>query len=96
MSLFVVTHRHTPERCPARDPNKGRYLLDRLSKECASSFGITVHAEAIADGLHTLHMILEASDREQVDKYLAPFAQGGSVSVLPATPCEAVVQRANC
>lgn len=96
MSLFVVTHRHDPERCPAGDPNKSHYLLDRLSEECTSSFGITLHAEAIADGLHTLHMILEASDREQVEKFIAPFAQGGSVSVLPATRCEAVVQRGRC
>ena len=96
MPLFVVTHRHDPERCPAGDPNKGKYLLDRLSRESASSFGVTMHAEAIADGMHTLHMILEASDREQVEKFLAPFAQGGSVSVLPATRCEGVVQRGIC
>ena len=96
MSLFVVTHRHDPERRPAGDPNRGQYPLDRLSEECTISFGLTTHAEAIADGLHTLHMILEASDREQVEKFMAPFAQSGSVSVLPATRCEAIVQRGRC
>ncbi len=96
MALFIVTHRHEEERCPAADPSKGSYLLQRLSKEGANQFGITVHAEAMADGQHTLHMILEANDRQQVEKFMAPFAQGGSVAVEPASHCEDVIARARC
>jgi hypothetical protein len=96
MALFVVTHRHSQERCPAADPNKGLYLLKRLSKECTSTYGVTIYAEAVADGQHSLHLILDAADREQVERFMAPFAQGGSVSVLPASPCEDVVTRARC
>ena len=96
MALFVVTHRHSPERCPAGDPLKGPMLLKRLDKENAAMFGITIHAEAMVDGQHTLHVILEAGDREQVQKFMAPFAQGGSVSVLPASPCEHIIARGKC
>ncbi|MFQ6027663.1 MAG: DUF3303 domain-containing protein [Dehalococcoidia bacterium] len=96
MSLFIVTHRHSADRCPASDPSKGPYLLKRLSQESAEAHGIKIHAEAMADGLHSLNLILEAEDQEQVQKFMAPFAQGGSVSVLPASPCEVVVDRGRC
>ncbi len=96
MALFVVTHRHPPERCPAGDPGKGAMLLRRLSKEGAEHYGVTVRAEAMVDGLHTLTMILEASDRDKVQQFMAPFAQGGSVSVQPASFCKEVVTRGGC
>jgi uncharacterized protein with GYD domain len=96
MTLFVVTHRHSPERCPAGDPNKAMYLMKRLSKECTSTYGITIHAAAMADGQHSLYVILEAGDREQVERFMAPFAQGGSVAILPASACEEVIARARC
>ena len=51
MALFVVTHRHEQERCPAGDPAKGSMLLRRLSEEGAERFGVTIHAEAMIDGL---------------------------------------------
>ncbi len=96
MALFVVTQRHTPERCPASDPKRSAYLLRRLSKEGAKAHGVTVHGEALIDGLHILHMILEADDRGQVERFMAPFAQGGSVAVLPASSCVDAVTRESC
>ena len=96
MALFVVTHRHPEERCPSGDPAKGPMLLRRLSKEGAERFGVTVHAEAMIDGLHTLTMIVEAGDRDKVQEFMAPFAQGGSVSVQPANLCEEIVARGHC
>ncbi len=96
MALFVVTQRHSPERCPASDPKRSAFLHRRLSKEGAKAHGVTVHGEALIDGLHILHMILEADDRGQVEKFMAPFAQGGSVAVLPASSCEDVLSRESC
>ena len=96
MALFIVTHRHPPDRCPAGDKAKGPMLLRRLSDEGAKTYGVTVLAEAMADGQHTLNMILEAGNRDAVEQFLAPFAQGGSVSIQPASHCEAVVARGNC
>ncbi len=96
MALFVVTHRHEQERCPAGDPAKGPMLLRRLSKEGAETYGVTIHAEAMIDGAHTLHMIVEAGDRDKVEQFMSPFAQGGSVSVQPASHCEEIVARGAC
>ena len=96
MALFIVTHRHPPERCPAVDKAKGPMLLRRLSKDGAKTYGVTVLAEAMADGQHTLNMILEAGDRGAIEVFMAPFAQGGSVSIQPASHCDDVAARGIC
>ena len=74
MALFIVTHRHPPERCPAVDKAKGPMLLRRLSKDGAKTYGVTVLAEAMADGQHTLNMILEAGDRGAIEVFMAANA----------------------
>jgi len=74
----------------------GRMLLQHLSKANARKFGIELHGEAVLDGQHTLVLILEADQKEYVEQFMAPFAQAGSVEILPASLCEAVVERAGC
>ena len=96
MPLFVVNHRHPAKRCPASDSAKGPMLLRRLSAEGAERFGVTIHAEAMIDGAHSLTMIVEGPDHAKVTDFMAPFAQGGSVSVQPASHCEAIVARGGC
>lgn len=96
MTLFVAIHQHTPERCPAGDPAMGPALLGHLSPPIAAQYGVSVQAEAVANDKHTLYLIAEAADEEQLRRYLAPFAQAGSVEVLPASPCEAVISRGGC
>lgn len=96
MALFVAKHQHSPETCPAGDPQMGPMLLQHLSKDNAAKYGISIHGEAVIDGQHTLYMILDASDSEKVNEFLAPFAQAGAVEVLAANPCAAVVGRASC
>jgi len=48
------------------------------------------------EGAHSLTMILDGPDHAKVTEFMAPFAQGGSVSVQPANHCEAVVARGGC
>jgi uncharacterized protein with GYD domain len=96
MSLYFVRHQHAAETCPAKNPEMGRMLLQHLSKANARKFGIELHGEAVLDGQHTLVLILEANQKEYVEQFMAPFAQAGSVEILPASLCEAVVERAGC
>ncbi|MBO9367773.1 MAG: sulfite oxidase [Chloroflexi bacterium] len=96
MSLYFVRHQHAAETCPAKNPEMGRMLLQHLSKANARKFGIELHGEAVLDGQHTLVLILEADQKEYVEQFMAPFAQAGSVEILPASLCEAVVERAGC
>jgi uncharacterized protein with GYD domain len=71
-------------------------LLQHVSKPNAAQYGINILAEAVVEGQHTLQLILEANNTQKVEAFMAPFAQMGSVDVLPANPCEVVVSRGKC
>lgn len=96
MSLFVVQHRHDAERCPAKDPQKAPMLLKHLAPGNAKSYDLNIQAEAVINNAHTLYMIVEAKDRESVQRFMQPFAMAGSVEILPASTCEDVVTRGGC
>lgn len=96
MGLFVVQHRHEADRCPARDPKMAQMLLTHLSPENTTSYGLTIHAEAVVNKAHTLFMIVDGPDQKSVTRFMQPFAQVGTVEVLPASHCEAVVSRGGC
>ena len=96
MSLFVVEHKHTAESCPAGHPEMGPMLLQHISPANASTFGVTVQAEAVVDGAHTFYLIVKADDKEKVEKFMAPFSQAGTVEILPSSSCEKVVERKVC
>ena len=96
MSLFVVKHQHDEGACPAGDPQMAPLLQQHVSPGNVESHGMTLHGEAVIDGQHTLYLILDAPDQDRVENYMQPFTQVGSVDVMPASSCEAVVQRAAC
>jgi hypothetical protein len=96
MALFVARHEHPAERCPAADPAMGAMLLSHLAPENAARNGVTIRGEAVVNNAHTLYLIAEADAKERLEAFLAPFAQAGSVEVMPASSCEAVVTRGGC
>ena len=96
MALFVAKHQHSAETCPAKNPEMGPMLLGHLSDENAGKYGVSIHGEAVIEGQHTMYMIVDADDSGKVEEFMAPFAQAGSVEVLPATHCAAVVGRGGC
>lgn len=96
MSLFVVLHRHEPAHCPARDRQMAPMLLQHLSLANAKSYGLTIHGEAVVNNAHSLYLIVEGPDKESVHRFMRPFDQAGTVEILPASSCEAVVGRGGC
>lgn len=96
MSLFVVEHEHPVDRCPANNPEMAAMLLQHLSAANAAGYDITVQGEAVIDNAHTLYLILDAPDQENVTRYMQPFTQVGTVEIKPASSCEAAVARGTC
>ncbi|HUI28898.1 MAG TPA: DUF3303 family protein [Candidatus Acidoferrales bacterium] len=96
MALFVVQHKHSSETCPARSKEMGGMLLSHLSSRNAESYGVRIKGEGVINGKHTLYLIIEAPDEQQVKKFMEPFAMAGSVEVMSASPCEVVVERGAC
>jgi len=72
------------------------FLLKLLSAPEASKHGVKIHGEAVAKGQHHLYLIVDAPDEASVKTWLAPFAQAGSLDVLPSSTCEDVVARGKC
>ncbi len=96
MSLYFVRHQHSAETCPAKNPEMGQMLLQHLSKANVRKLGVDLLGDAVLDGQHTLVLIAEAEDREYLQNFMQPFAMAGSVEILPASTCEAVVERQGC
>ena len=96
MSLYFVRHQHTPETCPAKDPDLGQMLLTHLSPLNARKFGVSIQGDAVLDNQHTLVLILDANDPAQVENFMQPFKMAGLVDIWPASTCEVVVDRLGC
>ncbi len=96
MSLYFVRHQHTAETCPAKNPEMGQMLLQHLTKANARKFGVDLIGDAVLDSKHTLVLIAEAEEQEYLQNFMQPFAMAGSVEILPASTCEAVVERQGC
>ncbi|MBX6371226.1 MAG: sulfite oxidase [Acidothermus sp.] len=96
MGLFVAVHQHAAETCPAQDPAMGSMLLQHLAPANAAGYGVTIRADAVANDKHTFYLIAEAASQDQLERFLAPFAQAGSVEILPASTCETVVSSGGC
>jgi hypothetical protein len=95
IALFVVQHRHPPERCPASSEN-GPLLLSRVSAATAARYGVTIEAEALMDAEHLLLLIVQAASQEAVERFLAFLPGPGYLRVLPACNAEEAVQRGGC
>jgi len=96
MSLYFVRHQHAAEACPAKNSQMGQMLLDHLTKGNARKFGVDLLADAVLDGQHALVLIAEVEDVEYLRSFMQPFSQAGTVEIMPASTCEAVVERRGC
>jgi hypothetical protein len=96
MSLYFVKHQHSAETCPAKDPLMGSMLLSHISPVNARKYGVELQGDAVLDGQHTFVLIVDAQEKEQVEKFMQPFSQAGPIEIVPASTCETVVERAGC
>ncbi len=71
-------------------------LLMHLSEKNAQSYGLKIKGEGVINGKHTLYLIVEAANEQQVKKFMEPFTKAGSVEIMSASPCEVVVERGAC
>src|SRR4029077_8663412 len=96
MARCVVRHVHSPEKCPAHDPYRGAMLLNHLSRPSVAKFGLKIQGEAVVKDEHTMYLIVEAGDKLQLERFLAPFEGAGSVEIFPASTCSGAVAAGGC
>jgi DMSO/TMAO reductase YedYZ molybdopterin-dependent catalytic subunit len=96
MPLFIVRHQHSADGCPAHDPFMGASLLNHLSRPNVRKFGLRIHGEAVAQGEHTMYMIVEADDENRLREFMHPFQMAGSLDIYPASTCVRAVASGGC
>jgi DMSO/TMAO reductase YedYZ molybdopterin-dependent catalytic subunit len=96
MPLFIVRHQHTAEGCPAQDPFMGARLLNHLSRPNVRKFGLQIHGEAVAQGEHTMYLIVDAVDEGRLREFMQPFQMAGSLDIYPASTCVRTVASGGC
>ncbi len=78
--LFVVTHEHAPESCPADDPAPVHKLVD---ENHIRESGVKVLGSYVAPPEHVLYFVLEADEYAQVVRYFRPMMKIGNVDIVP-------------
>lgn len=96
MSLYFVRHQHSEATCPAKNPQAGEMLLTHIDRLNARKFGVDIHGDAVLDGQHTFVLIVESESPQNIENFMQPFKQAGSVEIIPASTCEVVVERLGC
>ncbi|MGW5153315.1 hypothetical protein [Rhodococcus koreensis] len=86
MTLFLVRHHHSAERCPAQDPEMGAMILNHLSRPNVRRCGVRIRGEGVVRDEHTLYFIADADDEDSL-RELGPFRRVGSLDIYPATTC---------
>ena len=81
MSLFIVRHQHPADGCPAQDPFLGASLLNHMSRPNVRKFGLEIQGEAVAQGEHTMYLIVEAVDERHLREFMHPFQMAGTVDI---------------
>lgn len=78
--LFVVTHRHTPELCPADELAPVHQMADEGH---IRESGVTVLGSYVAPPEHIIYFVLEADDYAQVVRYFRPMMKIGTPDIVP-------------
>lgn len=81
---FIVTHTHTPEKCPSGDPDMMKAVREvSPSSGFAEKCGVKVLSAWIAAPEHVLYFVLEADSYGSVVKYLQPIMKIGTAKITP-------------
>lgn len=68
--LFLITHIHSPERCPGlQGAEAGRAFLKTLSDEEASKVGVTLVGSYLAPTEHKLIFVVEAESLWNIEGF---------------------------
>jgi hypothetical protein len=81
--LFVVTHTHDAENCPADNPGP---MYDLMEEDHIKESGVTVVSSYAAPPEHTLFFVIEADDYSQVVRYFRPLMTIGNQRIVPVQP----------
>ena len=87
--LFVVTHTHSAERCPAHEGKEAvKKYYQRLSPNAAKRADVRIVGAYTAPSEHTQFLILEADSYLSVTKFLGGLQTIGTTDITPVSTVE--------
>lgn len=93
MPMYLVEHQHTDATCPAQTPENAKMMESLvLSTERQRQCGVKLVEDCKVKGEHRLLILLDASERANVEKYAEPFKMVGPTEVRDLTTCNEFLQ----
>jgi len=80
--LFHVTHVHTPESCPAHDPERLRATFGKIFAN-AEQIGVKLVGVYVDAPAHTIYFIVEADAAEKLRDLFDPGLNIGRAEIRP-------------
>jgi hypothetical protein len=90
--LFHITHVHSPESCPAHDPERARSTFGKILTG-AEQIGVKLIGAWVDAPAHTGYFVVEADTAEKLSDLLYPALTIGHAEVRPVEDSLALFKR---
>jgi hypothetical protein len=89
--LFHLTHMHTPESCPAHNPEGMKKMA--LLMTSAEEKGIRIHGMYTCTWEHTIYGVIEAESADALEAWCDPALEIGRATITPVTDAVVTLKR---
>ena len=90
--LFHITHVHTPEACPANNPEKVRETFGKMVGS-AEQLGVKLVGAWVDGPAHTVYFVVEADSPDQIFDFFVPTANMARAEVKPVQDALSLLKR---
>jgi hypothetical protein len=85
--LLHMKHTHTPEKCPAHDPE--RLASMRKVLDSAAEKGVRIQSALVNAPAHVFFFVLDVDSMDHLTKWWEPLLEWGQGEVIPVTELKA-------
>ncbi len=90
--LFHITHVHTPETCPYRNPEKTRETFGKMMSS-VEQLGVKLVGAWVDAPAHTVYVVVETDSVQKIEELLAPVFKIGYAETRAVSDAAAVLKR---
>jgi hypothetical protein len=90
--LFHVTHMHSPESCPAHDPERARETVGKVLGG-AEGAGVKLIGTWVDAPGHTFYLVVESDSVQKLTDLFFPALTLGTADIVPVEDALALFKR---
>ncbi len=91
--IFLATHTHLSERCPANNPDLVKKFQTALSEESAEKHGCKLIKIYVAPTEHIAYIFFETQEHDNLLSFLRPLLKLGETKITPVDEWKHVSNR---